>query len=55
MFLWKMDSYVQTGYGIVPTRYLVDNNKKVQLITMGAVSWALTASEDAKKGNWYGW
>jgi choline-sulfatase len=38
----KMDSYVQTGYGIVPTHYLVDNNKRVQLITMGAVSWALT-------------
>jgi len=39
----RMDSYVQTGKGIVPIHYLVDDNGQVQLITMGAVNWALTA------------
>jgi len=39
----RMDSYVQTGEGIVPIHYLVDDNDRVQLITMGAVNWALTA------------
>jgi choline-sulfatase len=39
----KMDSYVQTGHGILPIHYLVDNKGQVQLITMDAVSWALTA------------
>jgi len=38
----KMDSYVQTGHGIVPIHYLVDDAGQVQLITMDAVSWALT-------------
>lgn len=38
-----MDSYVQTGYGIVPIHYLVDDKGQVQLITMDAVSWVLTA------------
>ena len=39
----KMDSYVQTGKGIVPIHYLVDDKGQVQLITMGAVNWVLTA------------
>ncbi len=38
----KMDSYVQTGHGIVPIHYLVDDAGQVQLITMDAVSWVLT-------------
>ena len=36
------DSYVQTGYGILPTHYLVDAQRRVQLITMATVNWALT-------------
>jgi hypothetical protein len=38
----KLDSYAQTGQGIVPTHYLVDNKGRVQLITMTTVNWALT-------------
>jgi hypothetical protein len=38
----KLDSYAQTGYGIVPTHYLVDAEGRVQLITMSTVNWALT-------------
>lgn len=37
----KLDSYVQTGWGIVPTHYLVDADGRVQLITMSRVNWAL--------------
>ncbi len=39
-----LDSYVQTGYGIVPTHYLVDQNGRVQLITLSTVNWVLSAS-----------
>jgi len=39
-----VDSYVQTGYGIVPTHYLVDAKGRVQLITMSTVNWALTTN-----------
>lgn len=38
----RLDSYVQTGQGIVPTHYLVDRGGRVQLITMAFVNWALT-------------
>ncbi|MBT3294849.1 MAG: twin-arginine translocation signal domain-containing protein [Verrucomicrobia bacterium] len=38
----KLDSYAQTGKGIVPTHYLVDDQGRVQLITMTTVNWALT-------------
>lgn len=38
-----MNSYVQTGHGIVPTHYLVDSKGRVQLITMTTVNWALTS------------
>ena len=38
----KLDSYAQTGYGIVPTHYLVDAEGRVQLITMSMVNWALS-------------
>ncbi|MCP4311242.1 MAG: sulfatase-like hydrolase/transferase, partial [Bacteroidetes bacterium] len=41
----EMDSYVQTGHGIVPIHYLVDEMGQVQLITMDAVSWVLTANQ----------
>ena len=37
----NLDSYVQTGWGIVPTHYLVDDQARVQLITMSRVNWAL--------------
>jgi hypothetical protein len=39
----KLDSYAQTGQGVVPTHYLVDDAGRVQLITMATVNWALTA------------
>ena len=39
----EMDSYVQTGIGVLPTHYLVDDNGMVQLITSDAVNWVLTA------------
>ena len=32
----------QTGWGILPTHYLVDKAGRVQLITQETVSWALT-------------
>jgi len=41
----KMDSYVQTGHGIVPIHYLVDDKGQVQLITMDAISWVLSISK----------
>jgi hypothetical protein len=37
-----LDSYAHTGWGIVPTHYLVDQAGRVQLITMQTVNWALT-------------
>ena len=39
----KLDSYAQTGQGIVPTHYLVDSQGRVQLITMATVNWTLTS------------
>jgi hypothetical protein len=38
----KLDCYAQTGYGILPTHYLVDDAARVQLITQETVNWALT-------------
>jgi hypothetical protein len=38
----KLDCYAQTGYGILPTHYLVDSAGRVQLITQETVNWALT-------------
>ena len=38
----KLDCYAQTGYGILPTHYLVDDGGTVQLITQETVNWALT-------------
>ena len=37
----RLQSYVQTGNGIVPTHYLMDGQGRVQLITMSMVNWAL--------------
>ena len=37
----SLDCYVQSGWGIVPTHYLVDPQGRVQLITMATVNWAL--------------
>lgn len=42
----KLDSYVQTGRGIVPTHYLVDEKAQVQLITMATINWALTGRQN---------
>ncbi|MCP4455532.1 MAG: hypothetical protein GY809_29080, partial [Planctomycetes bacterium] len=39
----KLDCYAQTGWGIVPTNYLVDTEGRVQLITMSTVNWALSS------------
>ena len=36
-----MDCYAQTGYGILPTHYLVDKEGRVQLITQENTNWAL--------------
>lgn len=36
-----LDSYVQTGCGIVPMHYLVDQKGRVQLITIATVNWLL--------------
>jgi len=36
-----LDCYVQTGYGILPTHYLVDEQGRVQLITQENTNWAL--------------
>jgi len=38
----KLDCYAQTGWGIVPTHYLVDADGRVQMITMASVNWALS-------------
>ena len=38
----KLDCYAQTGWGIVPTHYLVDAAGRVQLITMSSVNWVLS-------------
>lgn len=38
----KMDSYVQIGWGTVPTHYLVDMGGRVQLITNETVNWVLS-------------
>ncbi|VGO12997.1 hypothetical protein PDESU_01551 [Pontiella desulfatans] len=37
-----LDSYAHTGWGSVPTHYLVDQSGRVQLITMQSVNWALS-------------
>jgi hypothetical protein len=36
-----MDCYAQTGYGILPTHYLVDGQGRVQLITQENTNWAM--------------
>lgn len=36
-----MDCYAQTGYGILPTHYMVDEQEQVQLITQENINWAL--------------
>ena len=38
----KLDSYAQTGDGILPIHYLVDDKGQVQLITMATINWVLT-------------
>ena len=36
----RLDSYAQTGRGVVPPHYLVAGKGRVQLITMPTVTWA---------------
>jgi hypothetical protein len=36
-----LESYAQTGEGILPTHYLLDSKRRVQLVTCGFLSWAL--------------
>ncbi len=47
-----LDSYAQSGWGVVPTHYLVDSKGRVQLITMTTVNWVLTtvAGRDGERG-----
>lgn len=35
-------TYAQTGEGILPIHYLLDNQRKPQLITFGLIAWSLT-------------
>ncbi|HIG56410.1 MAG TPA: hypothetical protein EYG11_14510 [Candidatus Latescibacteria bacterium] len=35
-------SFAQTGEGILPTHYLLDDRQRPQLITFGLIAWALT-------------
>lgn len=37
----NLDCYAQTGYGILPTHFLVDQQERVQLITQENTNWAL--------------
>ena len=34
--------YVQSGEGILPVHYLLDEDRRPQLITFGLIAWALT-------------
>jgi len=36
-----LESYAQTGEGILPTHYLLDEKRRVQLVTCSFLSWAL--------------
>ena len=36
-----LESYAQTGEGILPTHYLLDDQRRVQLVTCSFLSWAL--------------
>ena len=35
-------SYAQTGEGILPVHYLLDDRQRPQLVTFGLIAWALT-------------
>ena len=37
----NLHCYAQTGYGVLPTHYLVDGTGRVQLITQSMLNWAL--------------
>jgi len=37
----SLHCYAQTGYGVLPTHYLVDRAGRVQLITQSMLNWAL--------------
>ena len=39
----KLDSYAQTGQGILPVHYMLDEQHLPQLVTSSLVSWALRA------------
>ena len=42
----KLDCYAQTGRGVVPIHYLVDQAGRVQLITQSTVNWVLSEMKD---------
>ena len=37
----KLSTVSQTGYGVNPIHYLIDDNGRVQLVTNAILSWAL--------------
>jgi hypothetical protein len=37
----ELDSYLQMGYGVLPTHYLVDRQGLTQFVTVGLTAWAL--------------
>jgi hypothetical protein len=40
----ELQTYAQTGQGVLPIHYLLDDQRRPQLITNSIVSWALTRS-----------
>lgn len=45
-----LNTYAQTGRGILPTHYLVDTDNRVQLVTRGFLSWALQDRRESALG-----
>jgi hypothetical protein len=38
----KLDTFAQTGEGVLPIHYLLDGQRRVQLVTQSIMSWALS-------------
>ncbi len=43
------DTYTQTGDGILPIHYLLDENRCPQLITFGLIAWALRDADSQRE------
>jgi len=41
-----LQTYAQTGRGILPIHYLLDAEKRPQLVTSSILSWALSAQQN---------